>query len=191
MRHNKQAAPIVAKFAEQTCRSLRSAQWHRQRDTPAWRKFNGIGEESPPTQPQTPQAQPRPKAPQVHREAGLKGELERIEGELVTLSERLAEATTKRDLASELSLHRTLDCKREIMRKLRLANPEITREDGSMIPAQSVFAYVTKVRAHLSALPQRIASALSAEVALEGQRRIAAEIDRVLEEASHLELDES
>jgi hypothetical protein len=127
----------------------------------------------------------------VHREAGLKGELERIEAELVTLSERLAEAGEERDLASELSLHRTIDTKREIMRKLRLANPEITREDGSMIPAQSVFAYVTKVRAHLSALPQRIASALSAEVALEGQRRIAAEIDRVLEEASHLELDES
>lgn len=189
-RHNKSASHLVAQFSEKTGKSLRAAQWNRQHRTRAWRQFCGIGEESPPTQPpQPPQAQPRPKAPQVHREAGLKGELERIEAELVTLSERLAQAGEERDLASELSLHRTIDTKREIMRKLRLANPEITREDGSMIPAQSVFAYVTKVRAHLSALPQRIASALSAEVALEGQRRIAAEINAVLDEAAKIDLD--
>ncbi len=192
MRHNKQAAPLVAKFAEKTCRSLRSAQWHRQRDTPAWRKFNDISEESPPTQPPQPaQAQPRPKAPQpmASTAGGIAGELERIQGELIVLAARLTEATDKRDLATELSLHRALDGKREILRKLRLAHPEIRREDGESVPVKTVFDYVVKIHLHLTALPKRIAGFLPPDAADESRRRIAAEINAVLDEAAKIDLD--
>lgn len=189
MRHGRQSSFLVRQFAEQTKRSLRAAQWQRKHATPEWQAFVTARAEKTAGDPvEVPFVIDNRISPDVPR--GIGAEIMRMESECAALSVRLEQAIAKNDLAGELQLHRTLDFKRETLRKLRCDAPGIDRELGHVIPVEYVTRYAARISQLLQSLPHRVSTLIPSDLAHDIKLRLGAEVDMVLKEASEVPIDD-
>lgn len=91
---------------------------------------------------------------------GLEFELIRLRNECLDLARRARASRAAGDLSAEMAINRMLDTKRETLRRMEMATPEITVASGEAIPRAEVQSFLTEytngVVALLASLPDRI-----------------------------------
>lgn len=103
--------------------------------------------------------EPPPELPDIEDDGlgeGIEAEIFRARAECKRLAHKARQLEELNDFAQAALVHRILDSKRDGLRKLSGDNPDILEKSGDLLPKAVIFAYVTRVKMMLEALPRRL-----------------------------------
>jgi hypothetical protein len=135
--------------------TLRTVSAWRKDDDPRWLDWKKARQGGRPKK----EVEPPPPLPEVDDDGlgeGIEAEIFRLMAECKRLAHKAFALEEAGDFESAALVHRILESKRDSLRKLAKDNPDILERAGELLPKAIMFAYVTRVKMMLEALPRRL-----------------------------------
>ena len=135
--------------------TLRTVSAWRKDDDPRWLDWKKARQGGRPRK-EVEEPEPLPQVDDDGLGEGIEAEIFRARAECKRLAHKARQLEDANDFGDAAIVHRVLDQKRDGLRKLSADNPDILEKAGDLVPKAVIFAYVTRVKMMLEALPRRL-----------------------------------